>query len=138
MGSANPSTAKLDVRAWTVSSSNTDAILSYCVLVIALDGGMAGELDGPGQRSSDHEGVRPSRQTNRVPVSPRAIHVAVIVHRRGQRLKHAGGGLDGVGDQRPKQSPGDVDGRRGLCTDDPHLGSLNRSAVLVITGSPRD
>jgi hypothetical protein len=35
-------------------------ILSYSVLVIALAGGTAVELDGSCQRSFDHEGTRPS------------------------------------------------------------------------------
>jgi len=40
-------------------------ILSYCVLVIALACGTAGELDGSRQRSSDSEGIRPSAGEHR-------------------------------------------------------------------------
>ena len=40
-------------------------ILSYCVLLIALAGGTAGELDGSRQRSFDHEGIRPSAGEHR-------------------------------------------------------------------------
>jgi hypothetical protein len=40
-------------------------ILSHCVLVIALAGGTAGELDGSRQRSFDHEGMRPSAGEHR-------------------------------------------------------------------------
>jgi hypothetical protein len=48
-----------------LSSEIFDAILPNCVLVIALAGGMAGELDVPRQRSSDHEGLNPSAGDHR-------------------------------------------------------------------------
>jgi len=40
-------------------------IQPYCVLVIALAGGTAGELDSSRQRSFDHEGMRPSAGEHR-------------------------------------------------------------------------
>jgi hypothetical protein len=40
-------------------------ILSCHILVIALAGGTAGELDGSRQRSFDHEGIRPSAGEHR-------------------------------------------------------------------------
>ena len=95
-------------------------ILLYCVLVIALAGGTAGELDGSRQRSFDQEGMRPSASEHRERTTIRRREVGAG---NGKRSRV---GADRSSRRRPKESEPIGDRGDKLITRIPSSGQIDR------------